>query len=201
MKVVAATNADISQIANVHFDAFPGFFLTTLGGRFLEELYRGFLSHPSGILLVARDGQGLLGFAAGTSDPALFFRELRRRRWPHFLYKAAPAIVRNPGPVLRKIAYAARYRGDQPIARTHGALLSSIGVCRAAQGAGVAGPLISAFEASAGSLGAASVYLTTDLHGNDRVLTFYRKHGYREFDRFRQGAAREMCRLVKDLDL
>lgn len=55
MKLRFADERDIDAVASVHLAAFPGFFLTSLGRRFLIEMYRGFLSHPSGIFFVAEE--------------------------------------------------------------------------------------------------------------------------------------------------
>lgn len=199
MKIEQASLRDVGEIVRLHAEAFPGFFLTSLGCGFLEELYRGFLSHPSGICLVARQSGFLAGFAAGTSQPDIFFHNLRRRRGAFFLAKAIPAVLANPVPVVRKLIYAVRYRGEAPVSAFSGALLSSIGVRGAAKGAGISGALIRAFEDEAMIRGAPSVYLTTDASGNERVNAFYRKHGYQVRDRFKQNGTREMFRYEKKL--
>ena len=71
---------DIAQMVQVHIRAFPGFFLTLMGPRFLHLLYTGFLNHPTGISLVAY-AQGkpsqVLGFVVGTTQPSGFFLQLR----------------------------------------------------------------------------------------------------------------------------
>lgn len=199
MKIENAVPGDVDEVAHLHVHAFPGFFLTSLGPVFLKELYRGFLSHPSGIFLVARNEDGIIGFVAGTSEPEVFFNELRRRRGLFFGLKALPAILGNPLPVVRKLFYALRYRGDAPVARVSGALLSSIGVAGQVKGTGVAGRLVAAFEDEARKRGARSVYLTTDVHANERVNTFYVKHNYRIRDQFKQGGRRDMFRYEKIL--
>lgn len=199
MKIEQAALCDIVDIVNLHIEAFPGFFLTSLGRNFLGELYRGFLSHPSGICLVVRQSGILAGFVAGTSQPDIFFRNLRRRRGAFFLAKAIPAVLVNPVPVVRKLIYAMRYRGEAPIAASSGALLSSVGVRESVKGTGISGELIRAFEAEAMRRGAPSVYLTTDACGNERVTAFYRKHGYAVLDRFKQSGTREMFRYEKIL--
>lgn len=58
MKLRLADERDIDAVASVHLAAFPGFFLTSLGRKFLSEMYRGFLKHPSGIFFVAEEGGG-----------------------------------------------------------------------------------------------------------------------------------------------
>jgi len=199
MNIENAGFADLDEVVHLHVQAFPGFFLTSLGKGFLKELYAGFLTVSTGIFVVARNEGGVVGFAAGTSDPEVFFADLRRRRGAVFAIKAIPAIVKNPLPVCRKLFYAVRYRGEAPVARASGALLSSIGIAKSAVGTGVAGRLMAAFESEVLKRGVSFVYLTTDVQGNDRVNAFYSKHNYVVLDRFKQNGRRDMYRYGKIL--
>lgn len=197
MKVRNADFDDVAAVVEIHIQAFPGFFLTLLGRAFLHELYAGFLRHPSGILLLAERSGQVIGFAAGTSAPDIFFPSLRRRRALHFLLRALPAVLRNPMLVIRKLYGALFYRGDQPVALENGALLSSIGVLPAAMGQDTGRILLEQFEAQAYARGVRFVYLTTDEANNARVNAFYRKCGYRQEGRFMQQKNRPMLRYVK----
>lgn len=197
MKLRIANERDIDAVANVHLAAFPGFFLTSLGRKFLSEMYRGFLNHPSGIFFVAEEGGEVMGFAAGSSAPAAFFSELRRRRALFFLLWALPALLRHPTVVIQKLLSAIFYRGDKPTGLEGGALLSSIGVRPDAVGKSVGKRLLHDFENEAFSRGVDFVYLTTDEAGNDRVNKFYKNNGYRVESRFCQGASRTMLRYIK----
>lgn len=201
MIIEQATPSDVAEVARLHVHAFPGFFLTSLGTPFLEELYGGFLGHPSGIFIVAREAGHIVGFAVGTSKPVEFFPDLRRRRRVAFVIKAIPAIFRNPLPVCRKLFHAVRYRGEAPapVERASGALLSSLGVAETCRGSGLAGKLVLEFEQKAAQNGAGFVYLTTDAQGNDRVNRFYANNGYTVVSRFFQSGRREMFRYEKSL--
>lgn len=197
MNLRFADERDIDAVASVHLAAFPGFFLTSLGRRFLIEMYRGFLSHPSGIFFVAEEKGEVMGFAAGTSAPNEFFSELRRRRALFFLFWALPALLRHPTIVIQKLRSAIFYRGDKPAGLEGGALLSSIGVCPDVIGKSVGKRLLHDFESEAFSRGVDFVYLTTDEAGNDRVNKFYKKNGYSVESKFFQGASRTMLRYIK----
>ena len=71
---------DAREIAKLHTQAFPGFFLTQLGDRFLTGYYKCVEAYPGGILLVARNKDSTAaGFAAGFLDPPAFYRFLRSR--------------------------------------------------------------------------------------------------------------------------
>lgn len=197
MKLRVANERDIDGVANVHLAAFPGFFLTSLGRKFLSEMYRGFLNHPSGIFFVAEEGGKVMGFVAGTSAPAEFFSELRRRRSLFFLLWALPALLRHPMVVFQKLRSAIFYRGDKPAGLEGGALLSSIGVSPDVVGKSVGKRLLHDFENEAFSRGVEFVYLTTDEVGNERVNKFYKNNGYLVESRFCQGASRTMLRYIK----
>ncbi|MGB7480502.1 MAG: GNAT family N-acetyltransferase [Burkholderiaceae bacterium] len=199
--IARAQQSDIEEIARLHEKVFIGFFLTSLGRKFLQELYAGFAARPHGILLVARDGKDLIGFAAGTTRPQEFFSSLRRQRGVFFLARALPAILRNPMPVGRKLVSAFFYRGDPPASSASGALLSSIGVAAGYRGRALADQLLDGFEKKVAEQGIERVYLTTDAANNDRVNGFYRKNGYSVECRFTQNGGRPMLRYIKNIGL
>jgi ribosomal protein S18 acetylase RimI-like enzyme len=199
MKIRTATVDDVIAVARIHAVAFPNFFLTTLGDRFLRELYSGFLNHSSGIFFVADEAGTVVGFVAGTSSPDIFFSQMRQRRGIFFLLCVIPAVFRNPIVVARKLYSAVFYRGDKPAKLENCALLSSIGVMPMALGKNIGLELLGKFESEAFSRDARFVYLTTDQICNDRVNAFYRKCGYHEESRFLQQAHRPMLRYLKKL--
>jgi len=201
MKIRNATLDDVIAVAEIHAVAFPDFFLTTLGDKFLRELYSGFLNHSSGIFFVADEADKVIGFVAGTSSPDIFFPAMRQRRGLFFLMSAIPAVLRNPIVVVRKLYMAVFYRGDKPAEVENGALLSSVGVMPVALGKNVGRELLEQFESEAFSRGAGFVYLTTDQIENDRVNAFYRKCGYHEESRFNQQAIRPMLRYIKEMPI
>jgi len=197
MKIRCATLDDVQAVSEIHELAFPEFFLTSLGRKFLRELYASFLHHPSGVFLVADEAGQVEGFAVGTVSPKIFFSSIRRKRGLAFLISAIPAVLRTPRVVLRKLYMAIFYSGDRPVEFSEGALLSSIGVMPSAVGKEIGSELLECFEMEVFSRGARFVYLTTDELGNDRVNAFYHKCGYYKESRFMQDGRRPMVRYVK----
>jgi ribosomal protein S18 acetylase RimI-like enzyme len=197
MIIRRATLNDVPVVAQIHTIAFPGFFLTSLGDSFLRELYSGFLNQSGGIFVVAEDGDKVIGFAAGTTVPDVFFTELRKKRGLYFLLKAIPALIKNARVVFKKLVSSIFYKGDKPAELSGGTLLSSIGVIPSLHGGSVGSALLDDFEKAAFSQNATFIYLTTDAIENERANAFYGKRGYSVDGRFMQQAKRPMLRYVK----
>lgn len=172
---------DIAQMVQVHIRAFPGFFLTLMGPRFLHLLYTGFLNHPTGISLVAcvqgKPSQ-VLGFVVGSTQPSGFFLQLLKRQWFAFGLASIWPLLRRPTLVFVKLWSALFYRGESLPDQPNAALLSSLGVDVAVQGKGVGQQLVKAFLAHAHTAGAPAVYLTTDQTGNAKANQFYTNLGF-----------------------
>lgn len=194
-----ASESDLGGIVDAHVRAFPGFFLTQLGPRFLHLLYLGFIEDKSGIMLVARDGSDICGFVAGTTTPGKFFARLRAH-WISFLLAAGAAVVRAPFSVIRRLAGAALYRGEAPPSLDDAALLSSIGVPPEFAGQGLGTALLEAFCSAARSGGCRHVYLTTDRDENPSVNRFYESFGFSLECTFARPGNRWMNRYVLDLN-
>lgn len=198
MMIRKATRDDLQQIVEVHLAAFEGFFLTMLGKPFLRKMYQAFSSEQYGVMQVAIDDeQRIVGFAAGTLAPDLYFPALRKKMWFAFLIAAIPGIIKHPIKVLRKLYYAMFYKGDKPATLQQTALLSSIAVLPTMAGKSVGKALLADFEQQIVLAGVNCLYLTTDKHGNDAVVGFYTKAGYQIESEFTQPDGRQMLRLTK----
>ena len=197
--VVPMAASDVRDLARLHREAFPGFFLSTLGEPFLVQFYRGFLQDDTAVSVVARDGHGMpLGAVVGTTEPAGFFGRLLKHRWPGFALASAQAVLRNPSAASRLVR-AVRYRGEAP-AGEDGALLSSICVDPAAQGGGIGRLLVDEWTRVAAAKGAKGAFLTTDAIGNDAVNGFYRSGGWKLTDSYQTSEGRSMQRYTKRLE-
>lgn len=169
--------SDINQLARLHRQAFPGFFLSRLGENFLRQFYRGFLTDPSALTCVARDQSGnVLGAAVGTSDPNGFFGRLLRRRWFGFAAASVSHLLRSPHEVLRLLR-AVSYRGDSA-GTVSGALLSSIFVAPDGQYKGTGKDLLRSWLYEARLHNSSGAFLSTDAEDNDGVRAFYESTGW-----------------------
>lgn len=182
IQIRPAQTSDIAQVVQVHIQAFPGFFLTLMGTRFLRLLYSGFLNHPTGISLVAcpqAKPSEVIGFVVGTTQPQGFFSQLLRQHWLAFAMASLWPLLKKPGLVFVKLWSALFYRGESLPDQPNAALLSSLGVKPTAQGQQIGQQLVSAFLAHAQTAGATAVYLTTDQIDNAKANHFYTKLGFK----------------------
>ncbi|MEI8122200.1 MAG: GNAT family N-acetyltransferase [bacterium] len=187
------------RLIDLHMAAFPGFFLTSLGPRFLRLLYQGFATMPSGVCILAEEDGRLIGVAAGTTQPDLFFKQLLRTNGPRFALATIPGLLRNPLFVARKCLGALFYRGESLPDLPNAALLSSLAVAPEHSSKGIGRALVQAFAVEARSHGCSSIYLTTDAVGNDQVNRFYEKCGFTLRDTIKRPGNRVLNRWVLEI--
>lgn len=173
-----ADGGDPAAAARLHAERIGEGFLVTLGPRFLTRLYRRIARSPGALLLVAVDGEEVVGFvAATTSTRSLYAEFLRRDAVPAGL-AAAPAIVRAPRRVWETWRYGAGADdGDLPEAE-----VLSIAVAAAAGGRGIGGALLTAALDDLGRRGASRAQVVTAA-GNDAALALYERAGFRRHRR------------------
>jgi len=166
----------IGSVVEVHLRSFPSFFLTFLGERFLQLLYQGIVTCTNGIGYVWTENGHVVGFVAGTTAPAGFYRRLLLTLWWQFGWAALGAAIRRPTIIprlLRAFLYPSRTS-----ASLDAATLMSIAVDPTAQGQGVGRRLVVAFLDEARRCGARRVNLTTDREDNEAVNRFYQRLGF-----------------------
>lgn len=208
MNIQRATSADadsVSYLVNLHIAAFPGFFLTSLGPRFLSVLYKNYLSSSACICLIARNAEGVnadpVGVAVAIVNPSSFYKGLLRTQGIKFFFCAIPSLLRNPGTVIKKLASALFYKGDasKEVDTSNAVLLSTISVSPDAQGLGVGRDLLEGVEQFSNQSKFDFIYLTTDRDGNEAVNTFYLKNGYALDAVLSKSGNRFMNRYIKKL--
>jgi len=196
IEIVPLQAQHISSVVRMHLKAFPGFFLSFLGPRFLKEFYAAYVNEESSIALVAVDSPGsqVVGAVVGTIQPGGFFRRLVKRRWWAFCLASMDALMRRPA-IAPRLFRAVFYRGDAPPTAPL-ALLSSIAVDPVFQNRGVGRMLLNQFIKQVTDRGGMGCYLTTDAEGNDAVNRFYLRNGWRVESCYITAEGREMNRLV-----
>jgi len=197
LHIRAMQTQDVPRVVETHLASFSGFFLTFLGPAFLAQLYSGIIADPSGIALVAeKDGQ-IVGFVAGTCQPAGFYTRLLRRRWWRFGLASIKPVLRNPR-IVPRLLRALAMPGQARAAAGEGTLMS-IAVLPERQGQGIGQALVRAFLSEAARRGLNKVNLTTDRVANDAANVFYQRLGFVCRRHFVTPEGRQMNEYVIDL--
>jgi ribosomal protein S18 acetylase RimI-like enzyme len=182
--------SDAAAVVAVHLKAFPGFFLSFLGPGFLRELYCSIVIDEAGISFVCCRGEKIIGFVAGTLQPAGFYSRLVRRRWWRFaLASFKPALLK---PVIIPRLFRALRKPGEVQSQSGVGLLMSIGVLPEAQGQGIAHELVKRFLFEARQRGLKQVNLTTDRLKNEKVNAFYERLGFDVIRTFTTPEGRQM---------
>lgn len=195
-----ARREDARELAELHRDAFPDFFLSSLGTAFLRQFYLGFADDDSAISTVAIDSSGrIVGSVVGTMEPAGFFSRLMKRRILQFGLLSAKESLKRPR-IIPRLLRAVTYRGEAGSSPVDGALLSSICVRQDQQGKGTGSLMMRSWAAAAATVGARQAYLTTDAADNDPVNAFYRGLGWALESTYTTPEGRRMNRFVRTLN-
>lgn len=188
---------ELARMVTIHVEAFPGFFLTFLGPRFLRLLYESILSDPEGVVLVAVNKGELVGFAAGVANQPEFYR----RAITHYAWKFGVATLQGMIVNWRIIPrlFRAFRRADESKRHPFKAYLMSIAIDPPYQKGGIGKALIGAFIKEMQRRKVAYLCLTTDKEGNENVNEFYRKLGFILLRDYVTAEGRAMNEYVKDL--
>jgi len=188
------TAGDVARIVDTHLRSFPGFFLTFLGPRFLALLYRRFVSDSDTICHVAVADGEVVGFVAGVTRKADFYRRLIRHHVLSFALSSLTAIIRKPG-VIPRIFNALRRPAEAAESGAE-ACLMSLGVRPDFHRRGIASRLVDELLADLRRLAAPAVSLTTDRDDNEGANAFYRRLGFALHRSFTTREGREMNEYV-----
>ena len=184
---------DLAGVVAIHRAAFPNFFLSLLGPRFLRVFY-GFVA-DDGIDLVALDDGQLAGFVAGVADSRSFYRRLLRRRVAQIALAILPVVLRRPSTLVR-VARRARQRTRVGADEPSGAELMSLAVDPSRQHRGIGRALVAAFTERVAVAGVGCLWLTTDAAENDEVIRFYETIGFKRSREFTTVEGRALVELT-----
>lgn len=170
---------EIKALVEIHCVSFQGFFLTSLGNRFLKYLYTAYLEDKDSILLVVKDEDPkIIGFIAGTISPSKFYRKILFQKSIKFLSAIIWQMFINPllsVVLFKKVSSRIGFSSSEELS---GAELSSIAVLPGYQGQNIGKILIENFEYEMKKKGVDKIYLTTDRDCNEKVNKFYEKCGW-----------------------
>jgi GNAT superfamily N-acetyltransferase len=179
---------DAKKIATLHDNAFPNFFLTTLGKSFLSSFYKSIINSQNGIAIGVFQDENLLGFAIGSSRKSGFYSEIFKRNFLILGIRCVPSIIRNPKIIIRifKSLFA---KEEVEVFILENATLLSICVDPKENKKGFGELLLKEFEKEA-FLISNGISLTTDSDHNDHVNKFYLKNNYKLLQNLNQGVRR-----------
>ena len=134
------TPSDAAAVAALHTEAISIGFLTVLGERFLESLYRRVVGDDESFLLVHVDpAKGLNGFVAVAQDTGRLYRDFLLHDGVQAGFRAAPAVLRHPWKVVETFRYGVNRRAPNP-----GAEILATAVAGSSRGGGIGRALVAA---------------------------------------------------------
>lgn len=177
-KLESHTNSSyIRNVAYLHRQAFPDFFLTQLGISFLETLYLGYIEDlNSGIIVAEDESNNLLGFIAYSTEYSQFYKNLIKHHIVKFAFYSILAAIRHPSYIKRLVG---AFKKSEEVERTEKYVeLASIGVNPNSEGKGIGSKLIDYLKEIIDLKEYAYINLETDADNNEGANRFYRKNGF-----------------------
>lgn len=167
----------IKQLAELHRNAFPSFFLTQLGIPFLCTLYMGYMEDDNSGILIAEDDGELIGFIAYSNDYSRFYKGLIKHHLFRFAACSFGAAIRHPAFIKRLLG---AFKKSESVAREEKYVeLASICVDPKHGCKGIGSVLINFLKKNVDFNTYAYINLETDADGNDAVNRFYMRNGFR----------------------
>ena len=191
--------ADVPAIVDIHAQAFPEFFLTTLGSRFLRLYYKCMCNSKEAVTFCAETEGRVVGFATSSYYSRGFNRALIRKNLFSFCLMAVELMLTRPGALLRLVKNLDKKDGGDTVEDAGDyAELYSIAVLPSFQGAGIGKKLLMATEEDVAKHNR-RISLTTDYDHNEKTIGFYHSLGYRDYYAFVTYPGRRMWRLIKEI--
>jgi len=167
--------SEATTVAALHREQLDQAFLSTLGVRFLTQLYRGIArSHHGFVLVTVGNGDRVVGFISGSSNTKKLYRSVLLRRGWIMGVLLLPRLLRIS--TIRRVGQSLRYPGTSEGTFPHAELLS-VAVCADMQGKGAAKALLDALLAEFRRRGVDEVRVVVGAK-LDRANAYYIKHGF-----------------------
>lgn len=181
----------LPKLAVLHVKAFPDFFLSQLGIRFLNTLYKGYLEDEnSGIIVAEDDKERLLGVLAYSKDYSNFYKGLLKSNLLQFAICSFGALIKHPSFIKRLLG---AFRKSEDVKREEQYVeLASIGVNPKVKTRGVGSALINSLKEKTDFKKFAYISLETDAENNENVNKFYQKNGFKLVRNYTTAEGRRM---------
>jgi len=197
MKLKVITDILPKDFVSIHEQAFEGFFLTSLGSRFLFLYYTTLVKSSKGLVIcLFDDSDNLIGFAAGTKMSKGFHKEILLRNLFSYFYVLLHLLMTRPVSIIRLFKNLNKNNKVNDDDGNYAELLS-IAVPPNRNGNGYGKKLLAGFEEILESFGSEKVALTTDFYSNEGVIAFYKGLGYEIAYDFIAYPNRRMYKLIK----
>lgn len=193
------TQQDIDGIVKIHQQAFPDFFLTTLGNKFLRLYYKCMCDNEDAITLCAEEDGEVKGFATSSYYSHGFNTALIKKNFFKFGLMGVELMFTKPKAILR-LAKNLDKKAEGNAVEDNGeyAELYSIAVKPGNQGSGIGKKLLIATEEDVAKHNS-KISLTTDYYNNEKTIGFYHSLGYQDYYEFMTYPERKMWRMIKEL--
>lgn len=191
---------DLDTVVSIHMQAFPGFFLTRLGSKFLKLMYEAFAQDDASVFVIVAKAGAVVGFATGAAQQNTQVRRMAGKRAVRLALAIFPALCKSPIEIAKHLFYKLFSMDGHPTVDADSVILRSIAVSNVSLGTGAAVELLRFFECKVKEGGYRSVTLTTDAAANERVNNFYHKAGYFVKTQFVQNPNRLMNLYQKFFD-
>lgn len=175
-QVVIATlqPQQVAQVARLHAEGISSGFISSLGPRFIQQLYRGIMSCSSAFCLVALEQGHVLGFLAGAESVGKLYRSVILRRGllmigPLLRFAFSPRTIRK---IFQTLLYPSHTGKEYPPAE-----VLSVVVAADARRRGVGDKLMRAGlkELAHRNISAVKVAVAAD---NEPANHYYIKEGF-----------------------
>lgn len=180
----------VKKVVDIHIRTFKGFFLTFMGKRFLRLMYSCYTRYYKAGLLVATDGDDVLGFLAYSEDLSGLYRYMMKHGFFSFAWYAFLAFLRRPKAFFRLFAALKKPKDAEREERY--VELASIGVDPEKKRGGVGSELIKELKNRVDFNEFSYIALETDAVNNDGANAFYVKNGFTVARTFTKSGGRIM---------
>lgn len=198
IRVKKASVDNLYSIVTIHQQAFPNFFLTTLGESFLHFYYSCMCRYEGAVTLCAMDDGEVVGFSTTALKSAGFNTKLIKENLCGFVWESIKLLFIKPMALIRLVKNMSK-TSSKVVDKGEYAELFSIGVCPSWQGKGVGCMLLAETERIVSQNGETTMSLTTDKNNNTSTICFYKRNGYEVMYEFTAFPNRPMYRFKKTI--